>query len=150
MNGTPSQTIGPFFRFGLDWLAGSDLAPAGSDGSVEVRGAVYDGEGAPVPDAMLELWQPPRFVRVLTEADGSYRFTTSRQGPCIDVSVFGRGLLQRLVTRIYLPGGDGASDPLLEAVPEHRRPTLFAQEGEGCLRFDVHLQGPRETVFFAF
>ena len=150
MNETPSQTIGPFFRFGLDWLAGGDLAPAGSGGSVDVMGVVYDGDGVPVPDAMLELWQPPRFGRVLTEADGSYRFTVLRDGPAVDVSVFARGLLQRLVTRIYVSGAAAPSDPVLQAVPEARRQTLIAEEAEGCLRFDVHLQGPRETVFFAY
>ncbi len=151
MNETPSQTIGPFFRFGLDWMDASGLAPTGSGDAVEVRGVVYDGAGAPVPDAVLELWQPPRFGRVMTEADGSYRFTAVPDAPHIDVSLFARGLLQRVVTRLYFPGAAAESDPVLAAVPEERRPTLFAaEEAGGCLRFDVHLQGPRETVFFAY
>lgn len=152
MNATPSQTIGPFFRFGLDWIDAGGLLPAeGSPDAVEVRGVVYDGEGLPVPDAMIELWQPPRFGRVLTEADGSYGFTTVRRTTHIEVSVFARGLLQRVVTRMYFPGGVAGRDPVLAEVPEHRQPTLFAApEADGCLRFDVHLQGPRETVFFAY
>lgn len=151
MNETPSQTIGPFFRFGLDWMDASGLAPAGSPDAVEVRGVVYDGDGTPVPDAMLELWQPPRFGRVMTEPDGSYRFTTVPDTSHIDVSLFARGLLQRVVTRIYFPGGAAAPDPVLTQVPEGRRGTLVAaEEADGCLRFDVHLQGPRETVFFAY
>ena len=150
MNETPSQTIGPFFRFGLDWMDASGLAPPGSAGAVEVRGVVYDGAGAPVPDAMLELWQPPRFGRVMTEPDGSYRVHVAGDAAHIDVSVFARGLLQRVVTRMYLPG-PAAADPVLAAVPEERRATLLAAvEADGCLRFDVHLQGPRETVFFAY
>jgi protocatechuate 3,4-dioxygenase, alpha subunit len=151
VNYTPSQTIGPFFRFGLDWLDASALAPDASPGAVEVHGVVYDGEGLPVPDAMLELWQPPRFGRVLTEPDGSYHFTTMAETGYIDVSLFARGLLQRVVTRMYFPGQAVAEDPVLAGVPEHRRATLVAtEEADGCLRFDVHLQGPRETVFFDF
>jgi protocatechuate 3,4-dioxygenase alpha subunit len=150
VNETPSQTVGPFFSFGLDRIDASGLAPDGPPGPVEVRGVVYDGEGSPVPDAVLELWQPPRFGRVMTGPDGSYRFMVLRDTAHIDVSLFARGLLQRLVTRLYFPGAS-PSDPVLALVPEHRRETLIAAEQEdGCLRFDVHLQGPRETVFFAY
>jgi protocatechuate 3,4-dioxygenase, alpha subunit len=157
VNETPSQTIGPFFRFALAWMNNADMVVPGSPGSAEVRGAIYDGEGITVPDAMLELWQPPRFGRALTEPDGSFRFTTYRpemgptgDAPHIDVSIFGRGLLQRLVTRIYFPDRANRSDPVLSAVPEARRSTLIAKEVDGHLRFDVYLQGPRETVFFAY
>jgi protocatechuate 3,4-dioxygenase alpha subunit len=151
VNETPSQTIGPFFRIGLDWMDASSPAPDGGGGSVEVRGTVYDGDGVPVPDAMIELWQPPRFARVLTEADGTYRFTAGRDATYVELSVFARGLLQRAVTRMYFPRGLEAPDPVMAAVPEARRPTLLAEEApEGHLRFDVHLQGPRETVFFAY
>ncbi len=151
MNETPSQTIGPFFRFGLAWLDASALAPAGSPDTVEVAGVVYDGDASPVPDAMLELWQPPRFGRVLTDADGSFRCAVRADTAHIEVAVFARGLLQRVVTRMYFPGPLPADDPVLELVPPGRRGTLMATEdGPGCLRFDVHLQGPRETVFFAY
>jgi protocatechuate 3,4-dioxygenase alpha subunit len=159
MNDTPSQTIGPFFRFALAWMDNAEMVSPRSPGAAEVRGTCYDGDGLPIPDAMLELWQPPRFGRTLTEPDGSYRFTAVRpepgptgEAPHIDVSVFARGLLQRLVTRIYFPDQDSAnmSDPVLSAVPQARRSTLVAEEADGYLRFDIYLQGPRETVFFAY
>ena len=135
MNETPSQTIGPFFRFGMEWLEGGP-------GDVEMRGTVYDGEG-PVPDAMIEIWQPPHFGRALTEEDGSYRLPVVATGHA-ELSIFARGLLQRLVTRVYFTG---EGDAVLALVPAHRRATLMARPGP---EFDIHLQGPEETVFLAF
>ena len=158
MRATPSQTIGPFFRFALDWMD-SDLVPAGTPGAVDICGVVYDGAGAPVPDAMIEVWQPPRFGRSLTGPDGSFRFATVKpaagpggQAPRLDLSVFARGLLQRVVTCIYFPDEQEANraDPVLAAVPERRRSTLVARPGPAGLLFDIHLQGPEETVFFAY
>lgn len=159
MNESPSQTIGPFFSFALGWMDNSDMVPPGTAGALELRGVVYDGDDVPVGDAMVELWQPPSFARCLTGADGSYRFTVAKptsvhngEAPHIEVSVFARGLVQRLVTRIYFPDEAAANevDPVLREVPQSRRSTLIAEDGPGCLRFDVHLQGPRETVFFAY
>jgi protocatechuate 3,4-dioxygenase alpha subunit len=167
MMGTPSQTVGPFFRFGLDWLAEPDpgAATAIADdraGPVPevLEGRVLDGAGEGVPDALLELWADPFFARVLTGPDGSYRVRVVRPGPGragqaphLDVSVFARGLLDRLVTRIHFPDEEEANraDPVLALVPEGRRATLVARPGDdGGLRFDVHLQGPQETVFFAY
>ncbi|HVA73229.1 MAG TPA: hypothetical protein VNF71_01515 [Acidimicrobiales bacterium] len=156
---TPSQTIGPFFSFGLEWMAAPDLVDPASPGAIELVGTVYDGAGAGVPDAVVEIWQPPLFGRALTGADGSFRFTTVKpapgakgDAPHVDVSLFARGLLQRVVTRIYFPDEEtaNASDPVLAEVPEDRRATLVAVSKDGCLRFDLHLQGPRETVFFAY
>jgi protocatechuate 3,4-dioxygenase, alpha subunit len=164
---TPSQTIGPFFRFALDWMAERDLVPAGHPGRVLVGGRVLDGDDQPVPDAVIEIWQgkcidpPPGwggFGRYLTDAEGSYRFATAKpvgpggQAPHIEVSVFARGLLQRLVTRIYFPDELAAnvSDPLLREVPPERRDTLMASGDGAVLHFDIRLQGPHETVFLAF
>ena len=141
MTTTPSQTIGPFFNFGTSWLCD------GGAGPLLIGGTVYDGAGDPVPDALLEFWQVDRFTRCLTDADGRYSFRTDA-APHIDVSVFARGLLQRLVTRIYFEI-DG-SDPVLEQVPAERRGTLLAVPTEGGLQFDIHLQGDEETVFFAW
>jgi protocatechuate 3,4-dioxygenase, alpha subunit len=106
------------------------------------------------------------FGRSLTGADGSWSITTVRPGPVpgpdgstqaphLSVSVFARGLLDRLVTRIYLPedadrcgpGGHGA-DPVLMAVPAPRRSTLLARPHRSGYRFDIRLQGTAETVFF--
>jgi protocatechuate 3,4-dioxygenase alpha subunit len=128
---TPSQTIGPFFAVAL----GREDGGAG----LQVEGAVYDGQGAPVSDAYLELWDGRRLARCPTSDDGRYTVSTERlQGPYLAVSVFARGLLQRLATRIYLTEPD---DPALRG--------LFVAEEDGVARFDIHLQGEQETTFFA-
>jgi protocatechuate 3,4-dioxygenase, alpha subunit len=94
--------------------------------------------------------------------DGSYEILTVKPGrvpgsgealqsPHVDVSVFARGMLHRCVTRIYFAdeAESNAADPVLASVPADRRDTLLAQPLEGGYRFDIHLQGPHETVFFA-
>jgi protocatechuate 3,4-dioxygenase alpha subunit len=165
---TPAQTVGPFFRFGLDWLTRTPVAETAA-GDLLVCGAVRDVEGVGVPDALLEFWHadgdgrfPPGrsgFHRCLTDNDGCYRFTTSKPGrvdadqaPHIDVSVFARGLLQRIVTRIYFAdeAAANATDPLLASIDPDRRETLLAQEEPDGVRFDIHLCGPRETVFLVW
>lgn len=102
------------------------------------------------------------FGRCQTEPDGSFRIRTLKPGPLpfgdgrteaphINVSVFARGMLDRSVTRIYFPdeADRNAADPVLQAVPAQRRATLIAvPAGDGLLRFDVRMQGERETVFF--
>lgn len=96
------------------------------------------------------------FGRAVT-LDGEYEIRTvkpgrvdAQQAPHIDVSVFARGMLNRCVTRIYFPdeGPANAADPLLSQVPEARRATLVARDEGEHLRFDIHLQGNEETVFF--
>jgi protocatechuate 3,4-dioxygenase, alpha subunit len=168
---TASQTIGPFFRFGMDWAVTRQLVDPSAAGAVIIEGRVLDGDDQPVPDAMVEIWQadeagrfPPDtapgwtgFGRDLTDESGSYRFVTvvpgpvdDEQAPHIDVSVFARGLLQRVVTRCYPPADPDvlARDPLLQAVGDDaRRATLVANGEGGPLRFDIRLQGDRETVF---
>jgi protocatechuate 3,4-dioxygenase, alpha subunit len=101
------------------------------------------------------------FGRCETDPDGRYRILTVKPGalPCpdggieaphIDVTVLGRGLLDRVVTRIYFPGDDAnAADPVLSGVPPARRDTLVAKADGDALRFDIRLQGEGETVFFA-
>jgi protocatechuate 3,4-dioxygenase, alpha subunit len=128
---TPSQTIGPFFAVAL--------GREDSGSAMRVEGTVYDGEGVPVDDAYLELWDGTRLARSPTGADGRYEVSIERpDAPYIAVSVFARGLLRRLVTRIYLSEpGDAELAP------------LHVHEHEGVLRFDIHLQGERETVFLA-
>jgi protocatechuate 3,4-dioxygenase alpha subunit len=171
---TPSQTIGPFFRFGMAPMARPDLVPPGSSGAVTLVGRLFDGAGEPVPDAMVEIWQADRhgrfgpdaepdwtgFGRCLSGPDGRFQFTTVKPGrvdddqaPHIDVSVFARGLLQRLVTRIYFPDEPAANDadPVLRSIDDAAaRNTLIAADEGGRLRFDVHLQGDKETVFFVY
>jgi protocatechuate 3,4-dioxygenase alpha subunit len=103
------------------------------------------------------------FARCPGEAgDGSYAIRTVKPGPVpgpggatqaphIDVSVFARGMLQRCVTRLYFADEPEANeaDPVLMSVPAGRRETLLAEPIDGGYRFDIHLQGPNETVFFA-
>jgi protocatechuate 3,4-dioxygenase alpha subunit len=66
------------------------------------------------------------------------------------VAVFARGLLKQLVTRVYFPDEPEAneSDPVLSSVEAGRREALVARAEDGGLRFDIHLQGDRETPFF--
>jgi protocatechuate 3,4-dioxygenase alpha subunit len=154
---TPSQTVGPFFSDCLlrDGAVCNDLAPdAAADRRIVIHGAVYDGAGAVVPDAVLELWQDgSRFGRVGTDRDGQYELTTVKptDSAYISVAIFARGLLNHLYTRIYFSDIDPSTDPVMSRVPSDRRATLFAQDdGASTYRFDVVLQGRGETVFFDF
>ena len=160
---TPSQTVGPFFGVGLPFENGEQLAPPGSAGVMRIEGQVLDGKGEPVPDALLEIWQPGTgFGRARTDSEGAFSFTTVKPGavpapdgrvqaPHFNVTVFARGLLRHLVTRMYFPDETeaNAADPVLNLVEPERRDTLIAKDCGGVLHFDVRLQGERETVFFA-
>jgi protocatechuate 3,4-dioxygenase alpha subunit len=161
---TASQTVGPFFHIGLSWLGAEGLAPPGVPGErVTVAGRVLDGEGKPVPDALLEIWEAGRraFGRIPTDARGAFRFTAlvpgrtpgpggREQAPHLSVLVSMRGLLRHLHTRIYLPGqAANEADPVLALVEPSRRQTLVARRGgDGALEWNVVLQGEGETVFF--
>jgi protocatechuate 3,4-dioxygenase alpha subunit len=144
---TPSQTVGPFFEFGLCDRPANELP----GGDLRLRGRVLDGAGEPVSDAMLEIWSPDAgFGRCGTDAGGTFEFVLPRT-PHYEVMVFARGLLKPVVTRLYFDASDVPA-----SVPEERRGTLVAMPvpgpvpgpGGGALRFDVHLQGELETVFF--
>ena len=162
---TPPQTIGPFFHIGLDVPGTERLVSADHPGAVRIQGRVLDGVGDPVHDALIEVWDArgARFGRCATDADGRYHFFTLKpvggspgqvpvEAPHLNVSVFARGLLDRLVTRIYFPDEEAANaaDPVLSMIADpHARATLVARAEPGMLRFDIHLQGEDETVFFA-
>jgi protocatechuate 3,4-dioxygenase, alpha subunit len=185
LRATTSQTVGPFFRIGLEWLNRDNLVSEGVSGErVTIQGRILDGDGHPVPDAVVEIWQAnahgkyphpedtqgkllePGFVgygRVPTNQDGGFRFTTIKPGPVpypggkdqaphILVSIFMRGLLKRLITRIYFPDEpSNAEDYVLNLVEPKRRSTLIAKRASGspgALEWNVALQGPNETVFF--
>src|SRR5262249_24197516 len=107
--------------------------------------------GASVPDAVVEILGPAGFGRCLTDADGRYRFVVTKPDPPYhDVSVFARGLLQRVATRLYFPGEpSNRTDPVLGSRPADRRAPLVRVRNDGALGFDVPLQGPQEPVFFA-
>ncbi|MDQ3790749.1 MAG: protocatechuate 3,4-dioxygenase subunit alpha [Actinomycetota bacterium] len=165
---TPGQTVGPFYGFALPYEGGPDLVPKGHPDAIRLHGVVRDGAGAPVPDALLEIRQAdqsgdvPRkagslrrdgytftgWGRASTDNVGEYSFTTVTPGaPFIAMTVFARGLMNRLFTRVYLPG---ASDEFLLSLPPDRRETLVAEKDGDGLRFDVTLQGDRETVFITY
>ena len=187
---TASQTAGPYFRFGLDHPEWSDLTGGGKAQGEKIRieGRVVDGDGAPLPDALIEIWQANAagrydhpedrqdkpldpnfrgFGRCSTDKDGWYRFTTIRPGPVpgrgnalqaphIAVTIFARGLLKQLVTRLYFPesGAANDADPVLSAIDDKSaRATLLARPvakggTQPVYRFDIVLQGDGETVFF--
>jgi protocatechuate 3,4-dioxygenase alpha subunit len=159
---TPSQTVGPFFSIGLPWPEGPFAAAEHAPGAFTISGTVFDGEGSPIPDALVETWQGGAgpgvrgFARAPTTDDGRYALRTVKpaasdgQAPHIDVSLFCRGLLHRVVTRIYFAdeASANAADPTLARVPADRRDTLLAAPTDDGYRFDIHLQGDGETVFF--
>ncbi len=182
---TPSQTVGPYFSIGLQWLNCDNLAPDGVAGErVVIGGRVLDGEGVPVPDALLEIWQAnscgryshpedtqekavdPQFRgygRVATDKHGAFRFSTIKPGaipgpegqdqaPHLVLSIFMRGLLKLLVTRIYFANDPrNTADPILNLVQPERRSTLIAKASStqpSELEWNIVLQGRDETVFF--
>jgi protocatechuate 3,4-dioxygenase alpha subunit len=145
---TPSQTVGPFFSIGL---VREDQRRVVDGGSVRLVGRVLDGAGDPVPDAVVELWQRSEgrtlWGRSGTDAEGQFEFAT--EAPTdgyVGVLLFARGLLKHLVTRCYFSEID---DPVLSALEPADRETLVAVPENGALRFDIRLQGDRQTVFFA-
>jgi protocatechuate 3,4-dioxygenase alpha subunit len=181
---TPSATVGPYLAIGLTWEDGPYAVEPGTAGAIWLRGTIYDGNGHPVPDAMVETWQAdpdgrfahpddPRggraragfrgFGRSQTvDGGGDYAICTLKPGrvpdgegglqaPHVDVSVFARGLLDRVVTRIYFAdeAGANAEDPVLQSLPADRRGTLIAVPTDDGYRLDIRLQGDGETVFFA-
>ncbi|TKT72290.1 protocatechuate 3,4-dioxygenase subunit alpha [Afipia massiliensis] len=189
-NITPSQTVGPYFKYGLTpgndyaWndAFGNDLVTPNVSGErIRIVGQVFDGEGKVIPDSMLEIWQAdaqgrfadPQDTRAMpnaafkgfgrcgTDAKGGFEFRTIKPGPVpgpggkpqaphILLAVFARGMTQQAITRIYFEDeAANAADPILTLVPADRRTTLIAKREQGVTyRFDVHLQGDRETVFF--
>jgi protocatechuate 3,4-dioxygenase, alpha subunit len=166
---TPSQTVGPFFSIGLPWPEGPLAVDADEPGAIWIRGQVFDGAGEPVPDALIETWQTSPtvtptfrgFTRCPTDEAGRYAIRTLRPGPVpgpdgsvqaphLAVSVFARGLLDRVVTRIYFADevAANADDPVLGSVSTGAA-TLVAAAGPDGYVFDIRLQGPDETVFFS-
>jgi protocatechuate 3,4-dioxygenase alpha subunit len=159
---TPSQTVGPFFGFGLPFDQGSQAVPPGSPGALRIEGQLLDGAGDPVPDGLLEVWHGDQFARCRTDTEGAFRFIVTKpsplpgpggrtQAPHLNLTVFGRGLLRHLATRIYFPDEQqaNAADPILERLDADSRATLVARRDGDILHFDVRLQGDRQTTFFA-
>ena len=187
---TSAQTVGPFFGPAMvrdDAIQHVLTGPDTEGQRIRIEGGVYDGEGAPVPDALVEIWQAnafgrynhpgderdapldPEFTgfgRAGTTDDGRFWFETilpgpvafdreGMQAPHIAVTVFGRGLLHHLFTRIYFADEPAnATDPILQRVPADRRGTLIAtrlnDDEPVVYHWDIILQGPGETVFFNY
>lgn len=187
---TSSQTVGPFFAPALlreGALRNVLIGPETVGERIRIEGRVLDGDGLPVPDALVEIWQAnahgrynhpadtrsaaldPSFLgygRSGTDEDGNYWFETIKPGavpfaagqqrlqaPHIGVTIFARGLLNHLVTRLYFEGEPAnAGDTVLQCVPVERRATLLARRQSGgamvVYHFDIVLQGAGETVFF--
>jgi protocatechuate 3,4-dioxygenase alpha subunit len=166
---TPSQTVGPFFEFGL--VTRPQLVADDAPGAISLGGRVLDGAGVPVPDGLVEIWQADAagsyvgkagWGRCQTAPDGGFRFTTVKPGavqerdgsadaPHVNVLCFARGLLKPVLTRVYFPdeAAANAADPVLRALAAEERATLIATAGgEAAYRFDIHLQGDGQTVFF--
>jgi len=183
---SPSQTAGPYFHLActnprsVRCVAG----PNAKGERVRLICRVLDGDGVPVNDSMIEIWQAnaegkyhnpddpqekavdpdcPGYGRLATDENGNCVFETIKPGrvpgndgtlqaPHMNISVFGRGILKRLATRIYFAGDPAThEDPGLALVPKQRRDTLMAQPDprqSGDWRFDIHLCGEHETVFF--
>jgi protocatechuate 3,4-dioxygenase, alpha subunit len=151
---TPSQTVGPFFSIGLCRENQNALAVADAAGErVCIEGFVLDGAGAPVPDAMIEVWHPSiGFGRAATNPHGEFHFETARP-PYLNVIVFARGMLVHAFTRMYFSDeARNAGDAVLQSVDPARRATLIGErddlDGRALYRWDIRLQGDRETVFF--
>ena len=189
---TPSQTIGPFFAYGLTakqygyrhpQIAEGQIGDATADGTrISLVGQVFDGQGVPVGDAMLEVWQADAagqyagrkdgrgantgfrgFARVGTGADDGQAFridtikpgsVDGQQAPHLNLIVFMRGLLNHCQTRVWFSDevAANAADPVLQSIPAARRDSVIAQRQDTpqgpVYRFDIHMQGDRETVFF--
>lgn len=159
---TPSQTVGPFFGFALRFDRDSEAADPGAPDAIRIEGQVLDGDGQVVTDALIEVWHDDQFARCRTDGDGAFHFVVRKpplvrrvdgreSAPHLNVTVFARGLLRHLVTRIYFPDEEeaNATDPILGLVDAERRHTLIARRDGDVLTCDMRLQGPDETAFFA-
>jgi protocatechuate 3,4-dioxygenase alpha subunit len=189
---TPSQTVGPYFHYGLtphDYdfseVFGNNLVtPDASGERIRIEGRVIDGDGQGIGDSLVEIWQADSagryahpadrralpnasfkgFGRCDTDKNGAYHFDTvkpgpvpgpngSAQAPHIAVTVFSRGMLRHVYTRIYFSDeAKNDADPILALVPAERRATLIAKHahrnGQAVYTLDIRLQGDGETVFF--
>ena len=123
---TPSQTVGPFFTIGLCRRPENELVPDG----MRLVGRLLDGQDEPVNDGVIEIFDAANRLwgRCGTDPEGCFSFVVAPGTPHVEAYVFARGLLRHQLTRIRL------SD---------------AEREDGAYRFDIRLQGDRQTVFFA-
>jgi protocatechuate 3,4-dioxygenase, alpha subunit len=158
---TPSQTVGPFYAIGLTrapHAPQNELAPRSDPDAIQLIGQLIDGQGAPISDGMVEVWDGVggRWGRSGTDSEGRFSFLVTKpepwpgEAPRFDVLVFARGMLKHELTRIYFPDEEeaNAADPVWSALDDAGRCTLVAEPENGVLRFDIRMQGPGHTVFF--
>jgi protocatechuate 3,4-dioxygenase alpha subunit len=166
---TSSQTIGPYWHL-IDDPTWADLTRFGASGErITLCGRVTDGEGAPISDACIEIWQSdpptnetfPGFGRSATDQNGEFRFTTVKpdavpgngnaiQAPHILVTILARGLVKALFTRAYFAGEPlNENDPLLSAIdnPQRRATLIATADGAATWRLNICLQGDNESLF---
>ncbi len=172
MKQTPSQTVGPYFAYGLtpeqylyDFRSLADnkmVSFTDHPEAIQIEGQVFDGQGNVIPDAMLEIWlkdsENGLFGRfgTGTETGNKFVFHTlkpkpfANEAPFLSVILFMRGQLIHSYTRIYFEDEQAlnAKDEVLNSIPAERRNTLIAQKTKYGYRFDIHMQGDQETVFF--
>jgi protocatechuate 3,4-dioxygenase alpha subunit len=154
--------VGPFFGFALPFEKDSEAVDPTAPDAIRIEGQVLDGAGELVGDALIEVSNDHQFARCRTDAEGAFHFTVRKpaaigevggreSAPHLVVTVFARGLLRHLITRVYFPDEEDANrlDPVLELVDPSQRHTLIARRDGGVFNFDIHLQGDQETVFFA-
>lgn len=169
---TPSQTVGPYFAYGLtpeqylynfkSLVGNSMVNPLDHPNTITIIGKVYDGENNVIPDAMIEIWQNDGenqlFGRFGTGTDTENRFvfhtikpqSVNGQAPYLSVILFMRGQLIHSYTRIYFSDENelNSKDEVLSSIPKERRNTLFAQKKGLTYEFNIYMQGENETVFF--
>jgi protocatechuate 3,4-dioxygenase alpha subunit len=133
---TPSQTVGPFYSMGLCRRRDDELDPEG----IELTGRLIDGQDAPIPDGMVEVWDATagQWGRSNADAEGRFRFRVRPDAAVLEAVVFARGLLRHQRTRIHLGDASAAEDP-----------TLVALRTDGGFLFDIRMQGEQATLFFA-
>ena len=170
---TPSQTVGPYFAYGLtpkqysyDFksLADNHMVHSGKISDViTIKGKVFDGENNPIPDAMIELWQNDGENKFFgrfgtgTDVDNHFIFETIKpksvdgQAPYVTIIIFMRGQLIHSYTRVYFSDEEvlNEQDSVLNTIPPERRNTIIAQKKEGLYELNIYMQGENETVFFA-
>jgi protocatechuate 3,4-dioxygenase alpha subunit len=132
---TPSQTVGPFYSIGLCRRSEAVLDPDG----VELAGRLLDGAGDPIPDGIVEVWDPAgrRWGRSPTDREGRFGFRIRPDADVLEAFVFARGLLRHQRTRIHLGDAAWAEDP-----------TLVAARTDGGFVLDLRMQGEQATLFF--
>lgn len=157
------QSTGPLYSFALCFDGADTAVAADHPDAVRISGRVIDGNGDAVrfPDALIEFALPDQFARSQANENGEYSVLVAKptrvpvlgghpQAPHLNVVVFIHPILEHFYTRVYFPDEEDANrtDPVLSLVDEARRARMIAEPVDGGLRFDIHLQGERESVFF--